>query len=58
MDKESCESCVYCCDIFKYPLFQEVLTKACLYHPLTDRSVYVLEVGKYDRCECYKKREE
>ena len=54
-ERECCGTCLYYCEILKHPTFEEVTTKACLYHPFTDRSKYVLETTYYDMCECYKR---
>ena len=55
---ECCKTCNYCCEVRKFPVYQEVLTKVCIYHVITSYERYILEVNDNDRCECYMERED
>lgn len=50
---ECCKTCNYCCEVKKFPIYQEVLTKICVLHLLQSGEAYIVEVTDDSRCECY-----
>ena len=55
---ECCATCNYCCEVKAWPTFENVLTHVCVFHLVEWKVGYITESSPYDRCECWKKREE
>lgn len=52
-NKECCKNCKYCAEVKKYPLYNSILTKICLYYVYTEREHFILEVTDNDTCEVF-----
>jgi hypothetical protein len=50
---DCCKNCAYCAEVKKWPCYDTVLTKVCLYHVCTANEAYVLEVQDNDCCEVF-----
>jgi hypothetical protein len=55
--EDCCKNCAYCAEVRKWPLYNTIVTKCCIYYVLTERSDYILEVTDTDRCEVFRHKE-
>ena len=56
--EDVCKNCAYCAEVKRWPKFDTIANKVCIYYVLTEQDSFILEVQDNDKCEVFKLKAE